>query len=303
MSLAIHIEKLHKTYNNELEALRGIDLSIEKGNFFGLLGPNGAGKSTTIGIISSLVTKTSGKVTINGFDLDTQRIQAKMQLGIVPQEFNFNIFEPCLQIVIQQAGYYGVPYKEAKKRALALFEKLELLDKVNSPSGRLSGGLKRRLMIARALVHNPSILILDEPTAGVDVSLRRSMWTFLEELNKKEGITIILTTHYLEEAENLCKNIAIIDKGSIISNTSTPDLLKQVSSESFVFYCSSFSQLPVIEGVSYTPLDENSTEVHLQQHNTLTDILKQFELQGITVSRIKNKTNRLEELFMKMVKS
>ncbi len=299
---AIEICNLKKTYNGTLEALKGINLSVKEGDFFGLLGPNGAGKSTTIGILCSLVNKTSGSVKIAGYDIDTHWTQAKQNLGVVPQEFNFNIFEPCIQILINQAGYYGVRRKTALERAEKLLDQLGLLDKRNTPSMRLSGGLKRRLMIARALVHNPQILILDEPTAGVDISLRRSMWTYLESLNA-QGMTIILTTHYLEEAESLCQNIAIIDKGTIIANDTTKVLLQQLSSEVVVLYCEAVpNTLPTLPNVTLTKIDDSTLEAELSQEKGLSVLLQELGTAGILVNRAKNKSSRLEELFIKLVK-
>lgn len=299
---AIEIKDLKKTYAEKFEALKGINLTVQEGDFFGLLGPNGAGKSTTIGIICSLVNKTSGQVHIAGHDIDTDWLKAKQTLGVVPQEFNFNIFEPCIQILINQAGYYGVPKKIASQRAEKLLEQLGLTDKRNTPSMRLSGGLKRRLMIARALVHNPKILILDEPTAGVDISLRRSMWSFLESLNQ-EGMTIILTTHYLEEAESLCKNIAIIDKGQIIAHDKTTTLLQQLSSEGLILYCKSIPILPEIPEAKFKQIDATTLEVELQQNQTITHLIEQLQNKGIVVDKVKNKSSRLEELFINLVKA
>ncbi len=302
MPTAIKIENLKKEYAGGLQALKGIDLTVEEGKFFGLLGPNGAGKSTTIGIICGLVSKSSGTVTVGGYNLDTHLNEAKLCLGVVPQEFNFNIFEPCWQIVVNQTGYYGVPRNIAIPRAKQLFEQLDLMDKFNVPAGRLSGGLKRRLMIARALVHNPKILILDEPTAGVDISLRRSMWNFLEKLNQ-DGTTIILTTHYLEEAESLCKNIAIIDKGHIIANDSTQALLTQLHSEKLILYPDQpVAQVPESEGWTLQKMADGSLEVDLDERQTVSDLLAALSSQGVHISRVKNKANRLEELFVKLVK-
>ncbi|TNF89324.1 MAG: ABC transporter ATP-binding protein, partial [Gammaproteobacteria bacterium] len=232
---ALEIENLKKTYASGLQALRGIDLSVEQGDFFALLGPNGAGKSTCIGIISGLVNKTGGSVRIFGHSIDDQFLLAKSMLGSVPQEFNFNTFEPVEEIIINQAGYYGVPARVARQETERYLKQLGLWQHRRSQARRLSGGMKRRLMIARALVHKPRLLILDEPTAGVDIELRRSMWDFLETINQ-QGTTIILTTHYLEEAERMCRNVAIIDEGSIIQNSSMPALLQQLNSETFVLY-------------------------------------------------------------------
>jgi len=302
MPIAIEIKNLKKTYGDQLEALKGIDLTINEGEFFGLLGPNGAGKSTTIAILCGLVNKSSGTVSIGGFDLDTQFPQAKSMLGVVPQEFNFNIFEKCLQIVVNQGGYYGVPRSEAVPRAHMLLERLGLKDKTNTPAARLSGGLKRRLMIARALIHQPKILILDEPTAGVDISLRRSMWDFLSEINQ-EGLTIILTTHYLEEAENLCKQIAIIDHGKIIENAPTASLLKRLKSETVRITVTPEESVPTLPDLMFTPVEPGIFELELSESVTLTQVVEGLKAQGITVNRASNKSNRLEELFFKLVNS
>ncbi|MGE4170425.1 MAG: ATP-binding cassette domain-containing protein [Candidatus Margulisiibacteriota bacterium] len=302
MSAAITISGLKKVYSNGFEALKGIDLVVEQGDFFALLGPNGAGKSTTIGILCGLTNKTEGQVQIGGHSIDANPMAAKLQLGVVPQEFNFSIFEPCIQIVVNQAGYYGVPKAVAEKRADALFAQLGLTEKRNVAAGKLSGGLKRRLMIARALVHQPKILILDEPTAGVDISLRRSMWTFLEALNK-EGMTIILTTHYLEEAESLCKKIAIIDQGTIIQNTTISALLNQLNSETFVLYLSAPVSGLSLPGYGVVQTDAQTFEVEVNRDQTLTDLMSHLTALGIVVDRVKNKSNRLEELFIKLVKA
>jgi len=302
MAYAIEIKDLKKTYNDKLEALKGISLTVEQGEFYGLLGPNGAGKSTTIGILCGLVNKTSGQVKINGYDIESELSNAKLSLGVVPQEFNFSIFEPCWQIVVNQAGYYGVPYKTALSRVEGLFHQLELTDKRNVPAQRLSGGLKRRLMIARALIHQPKILILDEPTAGVDISLRRSMWTFLQHLNES-GTTIILTTHYLEEAESLCKKIGIINKGQLIANTSTQELLQQLQSETIVLTATNrVNQLPDLVDWPLKLLPDQSIEVELNKEQSITDLILLLQAKGITIDRVKNKANRLEELFVKLVK-
>lgn len=301
---AIQIQNLTKTYPGGLQALKGIELTVREGDFFALLGPNGAGKSTTIGILCSLVNKTSGTVSICGHNIDTDWSKAKTCLGVVPQEFNFNIFEPCWQIVVNQAGYYGVPRDVALKRLDVLFDQLGLSDKRNEQAKNLSGGFKRRLMIARALIHEPKVLILDEPTAGVDISLRRSMWQFLQDLNAK-GMTIILTTHYLEEAEALCRDVAIIDKGTIITRGNTQDLLQQLNAESFILYCNAplpdLTTLPNLPGVTLHRLDTLCLEADLDKERTLTELIVYLQEQHITVSRIRNKTNRLEELFLKLV--
>ncbi len=302
MSIAIQIEDLKKEYKGGLQALKGINLTVKEGDFFGLLGPNGAGKSTTIGILCGLVSKSSGRIKIAGFDPETHLSEAKLSIGVVPQEFNFNIFEPCAQIVINQAGYYGVPRRVATPRTKQLFEQLGLAEKYETPAGRLSGGLKRRLMIARALVHNPRILILDEPTAGVDISMRRSMWNFLEELNQK-GTTIILTTHYLEEAESLCRHIAIIDKGQIIANDSTQALLTQLQSETVILYPEPGSKSDwTLPAWPLQKMDDGSIEADLTSSQNITDLIVQFAAQGVPIHRVKNKANRLEELFVKLVK-
>ena len=301
---AIDIHQLTKTYDGGLTALKGINLSVKQGEFFALLGPNGAGKSTTIGILCSLVNKTSGSVSICGHNIDTDWSKAKTCLGVVPQEFNFNIFEPCWQIVVNQAGYYGVPRDIALKRVDILFEQLGLSEKRNEQAKNLSGGLKRRLMIARALVHDPKVLILDEPTAGVDISLRRSMWQFLQERNA-QGMTIILTTHYLEEAEALCKEVAIIDHGKIITRGNTQDLLQQLNAETFILYCTESitnrDNLRTPDGFVLSQLDESCLEVEIDKNHTLTELITYLQSQGITVGRIRNKANRLEELFLKLV--
>lgn len=282
-------------------ALKGIDLTVPEGSFFALLGPNGAGKSTTIGILCSLINKTSGHVAICGHDIDKDWTQAKTCLGVVSQEFNFNIFEPCSQIVINQAGYYGVPRAVARERAQRLFSQLGLMDKWGEQAGKLSGGLKRRLMIARALVHEPRVLILDEPTAGVDIALRRSMWQFLQTLNA-QGMTIILTTHYLEEAEALCKEIAIIDKGKIVAHDATQVLLAQLNAETFILYCDHvLSEVPALPGFVFRIVDDQCLEVDIAQGHTLTELITQLDSYKITVGRIRNKANRLEELFLRLV--
>ena len=247
---ALEIEQLRKTYAGGFEALKGISLQVKKGDFYALLGPNGAGKSTTIGVISSLVNKTSGKVNVFGFDIDKDLELAKQNLGLVPQEFNFNQFETVEQIVLQQAGYYGVSKSLAKERAKKYLSKLDLWEKRSERARNLSGGMKRRLMIARALMHEPQLLILDEPTAGVDIELRRSMWEFLQEINEKQGITIILTTHYLEEAEMLCRNIGIINRGELIENTTMKSLLNKLSVETFILDLEEGASEPTLQGVN-----------------------------------------------------
>lgn len=300
---ALSIAHLNKTYRNGFEALKDISLDVEQGDFFALLGPNGAGKSTTIGIITSLVTKSQGKVKIFNVDLDDDPEQAKSFIGLVPQEFNFNGFEQVRNILITQAGYYGMPADEAAPRADELLKQLGLWEKRNTPSRALSGGMKRRLMIARALVHNPKLLILDEPTAGVDIELRRSMWTFLRKINAA-GTTIILTTHYLEEAENLCRNIAIIDKGHIIENTDMKSLLNRLDKETFIFDLRQpLAENVVIPSLDYHRLDDTRIEVELNRGDSLNSVFKLLSEQGIEVTSMKNKANRLEELFLTLVET
>lgn len=299
---ALDISGLRKTYKGGTQALKGIDLEVEEGDFFALLGPNGAGKSTTIGVISSLVNKSSGDVKVFGHSIDQELVEAKSCIGLVPQEFNFNQFETLLQIVVNQAGYYGVPRPQAKERAEKYLKQLDLWEKRNEPARELSGGMKRRLMIARALMHEPKMLILDEPTAGVDIEIRRSMWTFLKEINK-QGITIILTTHYLEEAEMLCRNIAIIDKGIIVENTSMKALLSKLNKETFVLDLPIQSQPPVLKGFEYRNIDDHTLEVDVNKDVGLNDVFRQLTDQGVTVLSMRNKANRLEELFVRMVES
>lgn len=302
MMNALTIKGLTKTYKGGTQALKGIDLEVKQGDFFALLGPNGAGKSTTIGVVSSLVNKTEGEVSIFEYSLDDQPIQAKSCIGLVPQEFNFNQFEPLLQIMLNQAGYYGVSKQDAMPRAEKYLKQLDLWDKRNAPSRTLSGGMKRRLMIARALMHNPRMLILDEPTAGVDIEIRRSMWTFLQELNA-QGVTIILTTHYLEEAEMLCKNIAIIDKGQIVQNTSMKSLLATLNIETFVLDLSKDTQSIKLDGVTSRLLDSHTLEIDVPKESGLNTVFEQLSAQGIQVLSMRNKANRLEELFVRMVES
>ncbi|MGE8483591.1 MAG: ABC transporter ATP-binding protein [Pseudomonas sp.] len=301
MSSALSIRQLTKTYGNGFQALSGIDLDVAEGDFFALLGPNGAGKSTTIGIISTLVNKTSGTVNVFGHDLDKEPAALKRCIGVVPQEFNFNQFEKTFDIVVTQAGYYGIPARIAKERAEQYLTQLGLWDKRDVPSRSLSGGMKRRLMIARALVHEPRLLILDEPTAGVDIELRRSMWTFLTELNKK-GITIILTTHYLEEAEQLCRNIGIIDHGTIVENTSMKQLLGQLHVETFLLDLKNTLQVaPQLLGYPAKLIDSHTLEVQVDKAMGITALFTQLAQQNIEVLSLRNKTNRLEELFVSLV--
>jgi len=301
MSSALSIRQLTKTYGNGFQALKGIDLDVAEGDFFALLGPNGAGKSTTIGIISTLVNKTTGTVNIFGNDLDRNPAQLKRSIGVVPQEFNFNQFEKTFDIVVTQAGYYGIPPKIARERAEQYLTQLGLWDKRDVPSRSLSGGMKRRLMIARALIHEPRLLILDEPTAGVDIELRRSMWTFLTELNEK-GITIILTTHYLEEAEQLCRNIGIIDHGTIIENTGMKTLLNKLHVETFLLDLRDPLQVvPQLNGYPVQLVDNHTLEVQVDKTIGITSLFSQLSLQNIQVLSLRNKTNRLEELFVGLV--
>ncbi|MCO4838389.1 MAG: ABC transporter ATP-binding protein [Oceanospirillaceae bacterium] len=301
MTHALEINQLHKIYDNGFEALKGISLKVEQGDFFALLGPNGAGKSTTLGVVSSLVNKTSGTVSVFGYDLDTQVSQAKCMMGVVPQEFNFNMFEKVADVVVQQAGYYGIPRIEALKRTEQLLKQLGLWDKRKEASRNLSGGMKRRLMIARALVHKPKLLILDEPTAGVDIELRRSMWEFLTRINE-QGTTIILTTHYLEEAENLCRNIAIIDQGEIIKHSPMKELLKTINTETIVLdILEPLATAPKIAGYSVLLVGDTHLEVTLNQGQNINSVFVALSKTGIEVTSMRNKTNRLEELFVNLV--
>lgn len=298
---ALSIQNLIKTYNSGVEALKGINLEVMQGDFFALLGPNGAGKSTTIGIIAGLVNKTSGTISVFDYDTDHALEQAKSCIGLVPQEFNFSIFEKVSQIVINQAGYYGVPYNTAKQRAEIYLKKLGLWEKRDEPAIRLSGGMKRRLMIARALIHQPRLLILDEPTAGVDIEIRRSMWEFIKEINQ-QGTTIILTTHYLEEAENLCKNIAIIDKGEIIENTSMKDLLLKLNRETFILYLKNTLNKPVqLSNFNLRMIDESTLEVDVQKDQMLNELFASLAAENIEIASMRNKANRLEELFLHLI--
>ncbi len=301
---ALEINQLRKTYRNGFEALKGIDLKVSKGDFFALLGPNGAGKSTCIGIIASLVNKTSGDVKIFGHNLSNESILAKSRLGMVPQEFNFNIFEPVEEIIRNQGGYHGVPNSEVKKRTEYFLKKLGLWEKRKLQARDLSGGMKRRLMIARALIHKPDLLILDEPTAGVDIELRRSMWDFMREINA-QGTTIILTTHYLEEAEQMCRNIAIIDRGNIIQNSSMKALLKTLNSETFILYLSkSITDLPPVRGSYVLRIqDELTLEVDIPHNETLSNLILQLHQADIHIDSMRNKVNRLEELFVSLIQN
>ncbi|CCQ12649.1 putative ATP-binding component of ABC transport system [Pseudoalteromonas luteoviolacea B = ATCC 29581] len=294
---ALEITGLKKTYTNGVEAVKNIDLSVEQGDFFALLGPNGAGKSTTIGVIASLVNKTDGEVRVFGHSIDSELEAAKSHLGLVPQEFNFSQFETLEQILVTQAGYYGVPRAVAIQRAETLLKQLGLFEKKDKQARTLSGGMKRRLMIARALMHEPKLLILDEPTAGVDIELRRSMWEFLRKINK-EGVTIILTTHYLEEAELLCRNIAIIDKGIIVENTTIKALLAKLDKETFVLDIAPIEHQVALDGYTFKQLDNHSLEVDVLKSQGLNGVFKQLDAQNISVLSMRNKANRLEELFV-----
>lgn len=297
---ALEIHNLTKTYKGGVQALKGIDLSVEDGDFFALLGPNGAGKSTTIGIISSLVNKTGGEVKVHGHSIDTDLVAAKTCIGLVPQEFNFSQFETPLQIVVNQAGYYGVPRHVAKERAQKYLTQLDLWEKRNARARELSGGMKRRLMIARALMHEPKMLILDEPTAGVDIEIRRSMWTFLQKLNQ-QGITIILTTHYLEEAEMLCRNIAIIDKGTIVENTSMKQLIAKLNIETFILDLAPTEVQVSLSGFNFRQIDDHTLEVEVPKETGLNSVFTQLSEQQVQVLSMRNKSNRLEELFVRLV--
>jgi ABC-2 type transport system ATP-binding protein len=301
MNVALRISNLRKTYGNGFQALKGIDLEVKQGDFFALLGPNGAGKSTTLGIVTSLVNKSDGQVSVFGNDIVTRPTEAKLCMGIVPQEFNFNAFEKVIDIVVTQAGYYGIGAKQATERAEFYLKELGLWEKRNDRARMLSGGMKRRLMIARALVHDPKLLILDEPTAGVDIELRRSMWEFLRKINAA-GTTIILTTHYLEEAESLCRNIAIIDKGEIIQNSSMKALLAQLNVETFVLdLADELQEVPPIEGFATRLADGHSLEVDVPKSEGLNGVFEQLNKSGVKVLSMRNKANRLEELFVSLV--
>ncbi|WP_346839587.1 ABC transporter ATP-binding protein [Microbulbifer sp. SAOS-129_SWC] len=301
MTAALSIQNLQKTYDNGFQALKGISFDVQPGDFFALLGPNGAGKSTTIGIICSLVRKTGGNVSIFGVDIDQDFPKAKQLLGVVPQEFNFSQFEKVFDIVATQGGFYGMPRALAEERTEKYLKQLGLWDKRSTQARMLSGGMKRRLMIARALIHEPQLLILDEPTAGVDIELRRSMWTFLQEINAK-GTTIILTTHYLEEAESLCRNIAIIDKGDIVENTSIKSLLKTLSRETFILdTADTLDGAPDFGNFSGRQLDEHSLEVTVEKGQSLNELFNRLGEQGISIVSMRNRANRLEELFVSLL--
>jgi len=298
---ALEINNLRKTYKNGVEALKGVSLTVEEGDFFALLGPNGAGKSTLIGIISSLVNTTSGETLVFGTSVQQERSKAMSYIGLVPQELNFNQFEKPMEIVVNQAGYYGIPRAIALERAEKYLKQLDLWDKAEKTSRTLSGGMKRRLMIARAMVNEPRLLILDEPTAGVDIEIRRSMWEFVKEINRN-GTTVILTTHYLEEAESLCRNIAIIDHGEIIKNTDMRSLLATLDVETFVLDLrESIDYCPVVDGMVIVRHDDKTLEASLPKQKSLNTLFSELERQGIHVLSMRNKANRLEELFMALV--
>jgi ABC-2 type transport system ATP-binding protein len=298
---ALALRQLTKVYKNGIKALKGIDLEVAEGDFFALLGPNGAGKTTAIGIVTSLVNKTSGDVAVFGHDMDRELETAKSCIGVVPQEVNFNMFESVFTIVVNQAGFYGIPRPLAKQRAEKYLKQLQLWERRNSIARSLSGGMKRRLMIARALMHEPRLLILDEPTAGVDIEIRRSMWEFLRDLNAR-GTTIILTTHYLEEAENLCRNVAIIEGGRIIESDSMVNVLRKLQTEIFVLNLgNSLSEPPDIPGFRATLADDHTLEVEVSKGQNLNEIFARLSAQGIEVNSMRNKVNRLEELFIRLV--
>jgi ABC-2 type transport system ATP-binding protein len=300
---ALEITDLRKTYGNGVEALKGVSLSVEEGDFFALLGPNGAGKSTLIGIISSLVNATSGEARVFGTSVQRDRSRAMSCIGLVPQELNFNQFERPLEIVVNQAGYYGIPRETALARAEKYLKQLNLWDKADKPSRTLSGGMKRRLMIARAMVNEPRLLILDEPTAGVDIEIRRSMWEFIKGINER-GTTVILTTHYLEEAESLCRNIAIIDHGEIIKNTDMKSLLATLDVETFVLDLrESIAHCPRVDGIEIIMTDDRTLEASLPKQKSLNNLFAELDSQGMHVLSMRNKANRLEELFMRLVES
>ena len=300
---ALCIRNLTKTYRNGVQALKGIDLDVDEGEFFALLGPNGAGKTTAIGIVMSLVNKSSGSVRVFGHDIETELEAAKACIGLVPQEINFNVFETPLTIVTNQAGFYGIPRRRALERAEQCLRALQLWDKRNSIARSLSGGMKRRLMIARALVHEPRLLVLDEPTAGVDIENRRSMWELLRETNQG-GTTIILTTHYLEEAENLCRHVAIIDGGRIIENDTMGGVIRKLHQETFVLNLREpLATPPLIEGFVLRLADEQTVEVEVSRDQTLNQVFAALSARGVDVVSMRNKVNRLEELFMRLVEN
>ena len=300
---ALSVRGLTKVYGNGVQALRGIDLDVEQGDFFALLGPNGAGKTTLIGIITSLVNKSAGTASVFDYDLDRNLERAKSCIGVVPQELNFNMFETPLTIVVNQAGFYGIPRPLAQQRAEKYLRQLQIWDKRNGQARALSGGMKRRLMIARALMHEPRLLVLDEPTAGVDIENRRSMWEFLQSINAS-GTTIILTTHYLEEAESLCRNIAIIDKGQIIERDQMSNLLRRLHDETFVLNVRApLTSVPQVRGFALTRVDDNTFEAEVSKDQSLNELFAQLSPLGIEVVSMRNKVNRLEEVFMRLVEN
>lgn len=298
---ALSIQGLKKVYKNGFQAVKDVNLEVDEGDFFALLGPNGAGKSTTISIICSLLNKTAGKVSVFGHDLDREPNKIKASLGLVPQEFNFSLFEPPIEILTNQAGYYGIPRKEAKHRAKIYLKKMELWEHRDKQARSLSGGMKRRLLIARSLVHHPRLLFLDEPTAGVDIEIRRSMWEFIQEINQ-QGTTIILTTHYLEEAESLCKNVAIINEGMVVKQGSVSELLNQSSTQTYVFDVSNSGNKPLeLAGFTVNQFDGRQLEVEVGKDNGLNQLFSLLTAQGFEVSSMRTKTNRLEEFFLRLV--
>ena len=300
---ALSIRDLTKTYRNGVQALKGITLDVAEGDFFAFLGPNGAGKTTVIGIVTSLVRKSGGEISVFGHDIERELEHAKACIGLVPQEFNFNMFESAHKIVVNQAGFYGLPRRIARQRAEKYLKQLQLWDRRDKPARSLSGGMKRRLMIARALVHEPRLLILDEPTAGVDIEIRRSMWDFLREINRA-GTTILLTTHYLEEAENLCRHIAIIDEGHLIENDRISNILRKLHAETFIFNLrATASAAPALPGYRVKLTDDHTLEVEVNREQNLNDVFARLSQQGIEVLSMRNKVNRLEELFMRIVES
>jgi ABC-2 type transport system ATP-binding protein len=298
---ALALRDLIKTYRNGVQALKGITLDVAEGDFFAFLGPNGAGKTTVIGIVTSLVRKTGGEVSVFGHNIDREVEHAKACIGLVPQEINFNMFESAHTIVVNQAGFYGLPRRIARQRAEKYLKQLQLWDRRDKPARSLSGGMKRRLMIARALVHEPRLLILDEPTAGVDIEIRRSMWEFLREINR-EGTTILLTTHYLEEAENLCRHLAIIDEGRLIENDKISNILRKLHTETFIFNLRNAAAVPpALPGYAVKLTDDHTIEVELKREQNLNDVFARLSQQGVEVLSMRNKVNRLEELFMRIV--
>jgi ABC-2 type transport system ATP-binding protein len=300
---ALSVKGLTKTYKNGVQALKGIDLDVDEGDFFALLGPNGAGKTTLIGIVTSLVNKSAGQVGVFGYDIDRDLDRAKSCIGIVPQEINFNMFESPETIVVNQAGFYGVERTLARARAEKYLKQLQLWEKRKTMARSLSGGMKRRLMIARALMHEPRLLILDEPTAGVDIEIRRSMWEFLRQINAA-GTTIILTTHYLEEAESLCRNIAIIDGGRIIERDRMSNLLRKLHTESFLLALRNpVAALPQLEGYGVKLVDDHTLEVEISKEQSLNEVFARLSAQGVDVLSMRNKVNRLEEMFMRLVEN